>query len=166
MKLKLNSKKFEMDLLAVNDESVTVQVRDTQAKRANFKLGNTNLKGASTPVERNKINTKRSKKQTKLKDVARWLENSDRNGGMFSDAWDEVNNKELIQIMELFMVRDKSATDIKRLTNASRSIVRNRILRRDMGRNTTKRAKQKGFDRFGLSTGTLFNNIIGVYREK
>ena len=86
--------------------------------------------------------------------------------GLFRRALSFASNKDLEQLVRLFAIEDKTPNKIKMMQAAGRSIVRNSILRKDYGANNINVIKNKRFNRWGVATGELFNNIKAIYRPK
>lgn len=59
----------------------------------------------------------------------------------------------------LRLVTKKPGTSIKRIENLLQAVVRNPILRKDYGDNSSFAADNKGFDRHLFDTGQMFRNI-------
>ena len=105
------------------------------------------------------LRPKRKKSTLKLKDLARILD-SNPLFRIFSDPKITENNKFARQVAEQFAVMDKTPTDIKRLENACRAMIRNPIYQAQyQAVNDPKYIKKKGITPYGIATGTLFTNI-------
>lgn len=161
IKFRLDTDAIQRDLFAINDQHVTVGVlnKTAPAKRPARPLRKIQL----TPgVMRNAVDRRASKRIVKLVDVAGYLEEQ---RGLFSEAMDKAGNKQLAELVELFAQLAQTGDPIiqRRLENACRSIVRNPMLRREYGDNAESTAKAKGFDHWGINTGTLFKAIEAKY---
>lgn len=119
--------------------------------------------GGSFTVMSRKAKAGSRAKNPKLKDVAAWIDRR-RRGQMFAQFnIKAAHNADVARVAESFAegfaqgLRDPAR--IKRLENAGRALVRNPILRSRYGSNKASTAKEKGFNHYGMDTGTLFNNI-------
>lgn len=73
--------------------------------------------------------------------------------------WEISKNKDLIGIIH-YIVEDINGRENKqRILNGIQAVVRNPILRGDYGKNSRKRAKEKGFNKLMMATGQFFKNI-------
>ena len=104
----------------------------------------------------------------KLADLAVWL---DQKFGIFTDAEKRMKNRDLIKLMNEFAAyfeQDGKLTKVQimEIERTARALVRNPILRGDIGKNKPATIKAKGFDWAGVDTGTLFKNIRGRYSER
>lgn len=90
--------------------------------------------------------------------------------GLFTDAVRDPHNEDLITMFEalknIFLKNDWDSDDENILTNASRALIRNRIIENRLGRNSKVTADNKGFNRPMMDTGTLFTNIESWYETK
>lgn len=161
IKFRLNTQAIQRDLFAINDQHVIVGVlnKSAPAKRPARPLRQMAL---IPGVVRNAVDRKKNPRAAKLAQVAGWLEES---RGLFSEAMDKAGNKQLAELVELFakLAEQGDPTLIRRLENAARSIVRNPMLRKEYGDNADSTAKEKGFNHWGLNTGTLFKAIEAKY---
>jgi hypothetical protein len=171
LKMDLDVAEITANIKGLDDQSVRVYVDPTKiSKRADLrKFGGkkpvlTGLQSNAT-IMRNKIRIGGKRSTTPLTKIADILDKRKKNGGLFSQAMKHADNKELLTLLNGFIDRGRSSNDIKKMENAGRSIVRNQIIGKRLGNNTVKRYLQKGFNRFGMSTGTLFNNIKGSYKN-
>lgn len=69
------------------------------------------------------------------------------------------SNKDLLSVINLIVDELNGRENKQRLINAIQAVVRNPILRGDYGRNSSKTAKFKGFNKLLMATGQLFKNI-------
>lgn len=163
MKLKLNTMALERELLSIGDQFVRVGVlqKGKPSKRPARPLKRLQL---TVGVQRNAVDRRRNPRAAKLEEVAAYL-NQQR--GLFDEALAKAGNKELNQIAQYFadLVLDPgaAASTKQRLENACRSIVRNPMLRKEYGENAESTAKAKGFNHWGVNTGTLFKAIEAKY---
>lgn len=76
-------------------------------------------------------------------------------------------SREFLDWLEAFMktVTKGTSADKKRLENSLQAAVRNPILRGEYGTNRPSTAKGKGFNRFMINTGQLFNAIIAKVKK-
>lgn len=159
MKLTLNTASLEATIMGIGKQAVRVGVlkKGLRSAKPARPLARMQL---SPGVPRNKAETKGRGRNKLLAEVAAILNDSH---GIFDDAIDKAGNKELIEIAQLFadLALDPRAHEstVRRLQNACRSIVRNPILRKEYRPNAVATAVAKGFNHFGVNTGTLFKNI-------
>lgn len=161
IKFNLNAGAIIRDLFAIEGQHVVVGVLKTGtiARRPARPLRQLQL----TPgTVRNAVDRKASKRKVLLTQVAEWLE-EDR--GLFSKAMGKAGNKQLNELVEMFaqLAQGNDPVIQRRLENACRSIVRNPMLRREYGINSEATAKGKGFNHWGINTGTLFKAIEAKY---
>jgi hypothetical protein len=173
MKLQINLKSLQKNITALNNQSVTVGIiSDTPRTAASIDF-NQDIRTVSSADAQAGIDSaglqsyksrhpkaKGRSKNPSLKKLGAWL---DEKKGVFSDAMQNANNKDVIAVLELLSIMDKTPRNIRQLETASRAIVRNPILRGDYNPNSAKWAKKKGFDHWGIATGTFFNNIKAKY---
>lgn len=161
IKFKLDTRAIQRDLFAIGDQHVVVGVlnKSAPAKRPARPLRQMALMPG---VVRNAVDRRKSKREVKLAEVAGWLEEQ---RGLFSEAMEKAGNKELSELVEAFalLAQQNDPVIIRRLENACRSIVRNPMIRREYGDNSDATAKDKGFDHWGINTGTLFKAIEAKY---
>lgn len=162
--VKLNIKGLEESLMRLRNQRVRVGVLNKSVKsaRPDFSKGITTMSSSdsSQSVQRRYVKAKGRQSNPSLFRVAQWLDGRKQ---IISGAMSLATNREVVAVGEQFAVMDKTPTNIKRLENAARAIVRNPILRREYNPNVKSWAKRKGFDHWGMSTGTLFKNITAVY---
>lgn len=73
--------------------------------------------------------------------------------------WTSKNNAAVLTVIN-YIVDNMNGKDAKqRLINAAQAVVRNPLLRGDYGKNSPKRAKEKGFNKLMFATGQFFRNI-------
>ena len=109
------------------------------------------------------VKTKGRKDNILLRELAFIL---DAKKGIFSDVLLNANNKDLIEMAQLFASINKTPRQLKRLENIGRALVRNPLLRKEYNPNKASTIKQKGFNHWGFNTGTLFKNIQARYYKK
>jgi hypothetical protein len=174
LELDLDTREIEALIVKMGNQSVLVYVDPTEkARKADLRVGKNGgrprIKGlkSNKSIDSNYIDKRRGIKQPKvmLTEVAYHLDRWRGNKGMFSQAMAHADNADLMTLVNGFADRGKSKNQIKKMENAGRSIVRNQIIGKRLGANTQKRQIQKGFNRFGLSTGALFNAIKGKYTD-
>lgn len=68
-------------------------------------------------------------------------------------------SSDIIKFMKEFWAYAWKTTESPRLTNLVQAIVRNPLARGDYGPNKASTIRTKGFDRFGIDSAQLFNNI-------
>lgn len=74
--------------------------------------------------------------------------------------------KDVQRFMSSFLALVRGRGNDKRIVNALQAIVRNPILRGDYGPNDRKTVRIKGFDRYMIDTGQLFNNIKARVKKR
>lgn len=88
---------------------------------------------------------------------------------LFSGALDDVQNQDLLIIFEalenIFLNNKWDVDDENILLNASRALIRNRIIERRLGVNSEETVEEKGFDKPMMDTGTLFTAIEAWYSK-
>jgi hypothetical protein len=163
VRLKLNTKKAQLELSKqVNDQYVVVGILDSDTF-SRFPQKNKllrQIKGRDkslVAMRKGKFNRKLS-----LRQLAMIL---DAKRGIFRHAlkYDDGGKR---QLAEDFLNLKKTETDIKRLQNNAQAIVKVPLLNKSYGKNKPSTIKRKGFDRFGVQTGQLFENIKGRYYAK
>lgn len=163
MKFRLKTDKLEQDLMAIGSQFVRVGVLN-KGKKALDPARPLNRLQLSPGVPRNAATTKGSSKNERLAAVAEYLNNK---RGLFDKALERAGNKEINEIAQYFadlvLSPGSSESTKKRLENLCRSIVRNPMLRRELGHNADSTIEAKGFDQYGINTGTLFKNIEAKY---
>lgn len=174
MRLHINLTAVENQLLELEKQSVTVGILDDRIKAADidFSKGIRPLASADIQqgvsslglqsVNRRYVKRKGRNKNIPLRRLAFYL---DEQSGVFSDAIKNVNNADLLRVAQELAVTDKDRVDISRLENASKSLIKNPILRGDLGENSDSWAAKKGFNFYGIATGTFFNNIQATYKK-
>lgn len=163
MKFTLKADKFEADLLAVGRQHVRVGMLDKN-KRA-MKPGRPLQKRQLIPgVPTNKATQAGRSKQARLAEVLAYL---NRKRGILDEALEQAGQEEISEMAELFvkLVMEPGAgtLTVKKLENVVLAIVRNPIIRREYGPNAPATIEKKGFDRFGVNTGTLMKSIEAKY---
>lgn len=70
-------------------------------------------------------------------------------------------NREIVRFANYFigLMLNREGISVKRVENLLQAIVRNPILRGDYGKNSKATANAKGFNRFMIDTGQLFQGI-------
>lgn len=163
MKFRLNTRQLEQDLMEINGSFVRVGVLNKSKKALDPARPLKPLKLTPT-VPRNAATTKGSSKNERLAAVAEYL---NKKRGLFDKALERAGNKEINEITQYFadLVLSPMAdeTTKRRLENLCRSIVRNPMLRKELGPNAESTVEDKGFDQYGINTGTLFKNIEAKY---
>ena len=79
--------------------------------------------------------------------------------GAWSGRKANSNNAAILRVLRTYAAYLSKPENNNRLRNAVQAVVRNPILRGDYGSNSESYAKQKGFNRFLIATGTLFDSI-------
>lgn len=83
--------------------------------------------------------------------------------GLFTDAVADKNNRDLISIFDvlerIFISSEYPGADKRRMKNACRALIRNRIVEHRLGHNSPLTIDTKGFDMPMLDTGNLFESI-------
>jgi hypothetical protein len=170
MKIELDFAGLSKQLKTINNQKVTVGVVDRKANKPDYSKPLGTYSSLSGSVPKRRVLRKGAKNNISLKFLANIL---DKNAGVFSEAMDNSSNQDVINIGEAFVngfYDDDPARD-RRIETAAIAIVRNPILKKELrksGRlikNSEKYAKKKGFDRYGFSTGTFFDNIGAVYES-
>lgn len=174
MRLHINLTAVEDQLLELEKQSVTVGILDDRFKSASidWKKGIRPLASADLnsginsiglqSVNRRYVKLKGRSKNPTLRRLAFYL---DENSGIFTDAIKNVNNADLLIVAQELAVIEKNDSNIKMLENASKALIKNPILRGDFGENSPKWAAKKGFNHYGIATGTFFNNIQAAYKK-
>lgn len=163
MKIRLKTKEARLALLnEVNDQYVVIGVLD-QSLFSRFPQKNKLLRQIRGR-DKSLVAMRKGKRNRKLtlRQLAVIL---DAKRGIFRDALkhDDGGKKRLA---EDFLNLKKTETDVKRLQNNATAIVRVPLLNKSYGKNDSATIRRKGFDRFGVQTGTLFENIKGRYHAK
>ena len=168
--LKQNLEAFQAQTLTVGilDRGLMSKKADYRKHRQLMMIGNIRNAGDSVDVKgrmvRRPIRTgKAGHSDLTLKGLSAIL---DSKRGLFKLALTFASNKQLEELIRMFAIENKTSRQLKMLENAGRSIVRNSIMRKDYGANKQKVIKQKGFNRWGVATGTLLKNIQAIYRPK
>jgi hypothetical protein len=124
-----------------------------RSKRAGLKK----LKGSHYPARK----IKGKSKSITLRKLAVLL---DAKHGFISDARLLDSNEKLTAVMkELVKIIDDEPLNLKRLQNAAIALIRNPILTKQYGNNSTASKKTKGFNMPIVDTGALFSNITAAY---
>lgn len=163
MKFRFNSAALERDLMEIRGQHVRVGVLNKSKK--SLKPDRPLRQLRLTPqVPRNAAKTLGSGKNERLAAVAEYL---NKKRGLFDKALERAGNKEINEIAQYFadLVLSPAATEStkRRLENTCLSIVRNPMLRRELGDNADSTIADKGFNQYGINTGTLFKNIEAKY---
>lgn len=85
----------------------------------------------------------------------------DKKHNLLIKPWSKSSNADVLRVISE-MVKDMSqSTEAtkRRFLNACQAVVRNPILRQEYGKNKPSTAKRKGFNRYLIDVGSLFNNI-------
>lgn len=82
---------------------------------------------------------------------------------VISGALDNPDPKIVQQIADLFAKPDKTDADIRRIENAAQALLRNPFTKKQFGPNDPDTIKRKGFNHYGIQTGTLFKSITAKY---
>ena len=163
MKIHLNFTALESNLKEIEKQSITVGILDDRkANVADYKKGLTTLSTASGSVPRRYVRRKKPKKLPTLSFIAGILE---KRRGIFSKVVELEDNADLVRLCKDLVKLNKTPEDIRRLENSALALVRNPILLRSHGQNKASTQKKKGFDMYGLSTGTFFSNIKAKYKK-
>lgn len=178
MRLHINLTALENQITELEKQSVTVGIlSDTGAisdKAASidfskgFKpLASADLQQGIGSLGMQSVNTRYVKAKGRNKNISlrRLAFYLDEQSGVFTDALTNVNNADLLIVAQELAVIDKDGADINRLENASKSLIKNPILRGDLGENSPKWAAKKGFSHYGIATGTFFKNIEAAYKK-
>lgn len=163
MKLKLNTKKARTELISdVNDQYVVIGVLD-QTLFSRFPQKNKLLRQIRGR-DKSLVAMRKGKRNRKLS-LRHLSVILDAQRGIFRNAlkYDDGGKERLA---EEFLNLKKSETDIKRLQNNAAAIVKVPILNKSYGSNESSVIRRKGFNRFGVQTGALFENIKGRYHAK
>ncbi len=97
--------------------------------------------------------------QSKTTTVGDILKKFDLKINLLLKPWWRSENKDVVRVVEEITRDMNSPADKRRFINAAQAVVRNPILRGDYGDNSQQTEEKKGFNRFLINTGTLFNNI-------
>lgn len=85
----------------------------------------------------------------------------DKKHNLLISPWTKQTNSDVVRVVNE-MTKDMSnpseATQ-RRFLNACQAVVRNPILRQEYGKNKPSTARRKGFNRYLIDVGSLFNNI-------
>lgn len=165
MKFRLGTDALERDLMEIGSQKVRVGVLDKNMKAARPERPLRQLQ-LMPGVKRNAVQTKGRSKNERLAAVAEYLNEK---VGLFDKALGRAGNADINEIAQYFadLVLDPSSSDStkKRLENLCLSIVRNPIARRELGANADSTEEDKGFNHYGINTGTLFKNIKAKYER-
>ncbi|HDM8140697.1 TPA: hypothetical protein P0E12_004987 [Vibrio harveyi] len=171
MRMHLDFTPIQKELEKLERQSVTVGVLDPdkRAAKPDMSKGLTRMSSADaqqglggSSIPRRYIKRGGNKKAPTLRRLAFWL---DKDRGIFSSVLMNPKNEQLIKLAQEFAIVNKTPQDEARLEKIARALVRNPILRGDYGSNSPDTKKRKGFDHFGIQTGTLFNNIKAKYQR-
>ncbi len=149
-------KKTSANILALEKETVVVGVAAGYARNADLRPGKFRQMPNHSGTKKVRALKRGGYAKIKLTNLAKIL---DKDKGIFTEFETFADNQDVIAVAQQFAVMDKSQQDIKRLENACRAMVRNPILRGSYGPNSKAWIKRKGFDNYGISTGTLFGSI-------
>ena len=120
------------------------------------------------------IRRKGRQSNPKLTQVAAWVDKR-RRGQMFAQFNIKAAHNadvlrvadEFAQILAEYIDQGKpTLRTVRRLENTCQALVRNPILAHRYGKNKPSTIKNKGFDAYGIATGTLFDNITAVRVRK
>lgn len=172
MKFTLKTAKLEADLMTINGQHVRVGVLNKSKKELRPRrplekglltspaVGDET--GKTVPI--NKGTTAGRQRNERIAKVAEYLNES---VGLFDKALARAGNKDINEITQYFVdlvLTDGPTEGIeRRLENLCRSIVRNPMINKELGPNAESTAKAKGFNHYGVNTGTLFKNIEAKY---
>lgn len=175
MRLHIDFTALKKDISSLEKQSVTVGVLTLNKKsnKIDWSKGLTTISSADInqgvnsigmqQVNRRYVQRKGSKfKNPSMRELAYYL---DKKKGIFSNVLVNPNNADLKRVAQDLAVVNKTAQDVFRLENASQALVRNPILRGDYNPNSSAWAKRKGFNHWGIATGTIFKNITAAYKS-
>ena len=164
MIIKLDFTALEKDLKKIERQSVIVGVLNKSVKAASIDYSKpvTSMSTLSGSTKRRYIKTKGRNKNITLRKLALIL---DKKRGIFSEFMLNASNKDLIAVAQSLAIFNKTPSDIKRLENAGRALVRNPILRKDYNPNKKSTRDAKGFNHYAFATSTLFKNITARYEK-
>ena len=162
MKFKLSKKAIKQYAKKINDEYVIVGVLDGNMKA---KLPNKNRLIRQIRGRDSSLIALRKGKNAKisLRELALIL---DAKYGIISKSFRLTDNKEIHKLLLLFMSLRKTEQIKRQIENSAQAIIRNPIVKRLYGNNQNSTVERKGFNRIGINTGTLFENIKGRYHAK
>ena len=159
-------KQVNDSFIALEKESVTVGILDDSVAAAvpDYKQTRNLPSDSGNMIVVRPKRGKRSK--TTLKELAGYLD-STTGFSIFSDPEVRGNNRFARQVAEQFANLNKSATDIKRLENACRAMIRNPIYERQYAaKYGLAYGKKKGNTPYGISTGRFFSNIKARFAKR
>jgi len=165
MKLHLDLTALENRMLSLEKQSVTVGILSKGVKSAKIdwsKGTKTKNGGVNGSYQTRYVKVKGRSKNIPLYNLAKTLDNKK---GIFTDALSNANNKDVVKVAQEMAILNKSPSDIRRLKNVSRAIIRNPILRGDYNPDSTLWAERKSFNHWGIATGTFFKNIKAEYKK-
>ena len=163
MKIHLNFTALESSLIELEKQSVTVGIlNNKKSYNADYSRALTTLSTLSGSTPKRYVKRKRSENTPTLRFIANILE---KKRGIFSKVLELDDNRDLVSLCQDLVKLNKTPEDIRRLENSARALVRNPILLKSHGTNAVSTQKRKGFDMYGLSTGTLFKNIHAKYKK-
>lgn len=174
MRLHINLTAVEDKILELEKQSVTVGILDERIKAADIDfskgirpLASADIQQGVSSLGLQSVNSRYVKRKGRNKNIPlrRLAFYLDEQSGVFTDAMINVNNADLLRVAQDLAVIDKTDIDIRRLENASKALIKNPILRQDLGYNSPKWAAKKGFNFYGIATGTFFNNIQAAYKK-
>lgn len=85
---------------------------------------------------------------------------------IFLQPFKSRKNKDIVNFVKDYFELCMGRTQKRRVENLLQAVVRNPMLRGDYGRNTSKTAKIKGFNRYLIDTAQLFKNITAKVRVR
>ena len=157
----LDYSSFERDVKKITGRRVRAGVlnHSTRSAKPDFSKG----VRSSSIMHSRYVQTKGRNKNIPLHSLAKILDSKKH---FISSAVTMPNNKKALDVIyEILSKPELTETDIRRVKNGAIALVRNPILRKEYGSNAAKWKKRKGFDMWGVSTGTLFKNIKAEYTE-
>lgn len=171
MRFHLDITALENSLKKINKESVTVGIfSEKKAASIDFKKSIRTMMSAdssqgiiSTGLQGTYVRApKKSSKNISLRKLASKLE---KKRGIFSSVLSNTNNKELVSLVQFFAIINKTEKQIRQLEKACKALVRNPILLGDYNPNSKSWTKKKGFNHYGIATGTFLKNIDARFKK-